>query len=164
MTINSEIKHKRKSEPEKEDVNMIIFYCEFSSERGPKMYNFFRSIDRRHNKYPRLHYPHIYLLKGGYCQFHQDFRNHCSIASKEHIKIKKDNLKKIQIESILSKNLKRETVKMTMNSLENVMSPIQKVPENTNYFSNDEFNFLKMKQSQDLDGEVYNDVNMILNR
>lgn len=47
---------------------VLIFHCEFSSERGPKMSRFLRKSDRQANKdcYPHLYYPELYLLDGGY--------------------------------------------------------------------------------------------------
>lgn len=50
---------------------VIIFHCEFSSERGPSMLRFLRSHDRAMNKdvYPHLFYPELYLLDGGYKNF-----------------------------------------------------------------------------------------------
>ncbi|XP_053388571.1 M-phase inducer phosphatase 1-like [Mercenaria mercenaria] len=50
--------------------HVLIFHCEFSTERGPKMYRFLRSLDREINKdnYPRLNFPEIYLLEGGYIE------------------------------------------------------------------------------------------------
>lgn len=53
---------------------VIIFHCEFSSERGPRMCRFVRERDRAMNEYPRLHYPELYILKGGYKEFFQDFK------------------------------------------------------------------------------------------
>lgn len=58
---------------------IIVFHCEFSSERGPKLSRFLRSKDRAANKdnYPFLHYPEIYLLDGGYKAFYETEKNHC---------------------------------------------------------------------------------------
>ncbi|XP_053406604.1 M-phase inducer phosphatase 3-like [Mercenaria mercenaria] len=59
--------------------HVIIFHCEFSSERGPKMYRHLRSEDRAMNKdqYPRLNFPEIYLLEGGYKAFFYKFMEQC---------------------------------------------------------------------------------------
>ncbi|KII67441.1 M-phase inducer phosphatase 3 [Thelohanellus kitauei] len=58
----------------------IIFHCEFSKIRGPKMAKFLRSKDRyiHSTKYPELFYPEIYVLSGGYREFYQNFPNFCS--------------------------------------------------------------------------------------
>lgn len=53
---------------------LLIFHCEFSSERGPRMCRFIRKRDRAINEYPRLHYPELYILKGGYKEFFQQFQ------------------------------------------------------------------------------------------
>ena len=50
---------------------VVIFHCEFSSERGPKLMRFMRNYDRDANQYPILSYPEIYLLEGGYSAFFQ---------------------------------------------------------------------------------------------
>ncbi|KAL3881491.1 hypothetical protein ACJMK2_027923 [Sinanodonta woodiana] len=59
--------------------DIIIFHCEFSSERGPKLYRFLRSEDRDLHKenYPQLHYPEVYLLDGGYKAFFESYKELC---------------------------------------------------------------------------------------
>jgi rhodanese-related sulfurtransferase len=59
---------------------ILIFHCEFSSERGPWMAQFFRKADREKNRffYPRLHYPEVYVLKGGYKEFYKCHKELCS--------------------------------------------------------------------------------------
>ncbi|XP_052255025.1 M-phase inducer phosphatase 1-like [Dreissena polymorpha] len=59
--------------------HVLIFHCEFSSERGPKMYRFLRSQDRELHKdqYPALLFPEVYLLHGGYKAFFNKFKNLC---------------------------------------------------------------------------------------
>ncbi|CAH2299271.1 M-phase inducer phosphatase 2 [Pelobates cultripes] len=64
--------------PTSEDKRVIIiFHCEFSSERGPRMCRFVRKQDRNSNEYPNLHYPELYVLKGGYKDFFPEFQSHC---------------------------------------------------------------------------------------
>lgn len=55
---------------------IVIFHCEFSSERGPSLLRFLRNQDRHLNKdiYPYLHYPELYLLEGGYKSFYENFK------------------------------------------------------------------------------------------
>ncbi|XP_058143467.1 M-phase inducer phosphatase 2 [Dasypus novemcinctus] len=48
---------------------ILVFHCEFSSERGPRMCRFIRERDRAANDYPSLYYPEMYILKGGYKEF-----------------------------------------------------------------------------------------------
>ena len=88
---------------------VLIFHCEFSSERGPRLYvlNFLlicsrlvdvqlgnfvvvkrmreiREKDRLLNedKYPHLYYPEMYLLEGGYKDF---FQNHDVIIQQQYL-------------------------------------------------------------------------------
>uniref|UniRef100_A0A8C4RF75 protein-tyrosine-phosphatase n=1 Tax=Erpetoichthys calabaricus TaxID=27687 RepID=A0A8C4RF75_ERPCA len=60
---------------------LIIFYCEFSSERGPRICRHLRKIDRNVNVYPQLYYPELYILKGGYKEFYSQFKSLCEPCS-----------------------------------------------------------------------------------
>ncbi|KAH3854129.1 hypothetical protein DPMN_096668 [Dreissena polymorpha] len=59
--------------------HVLIFHCEFSSERGPRMYRHLRSQDRALNQdhYPKLNYPEVYLLHGGYKAFYESHGDLC---------------------------------------------------------------------------------------
>ena len=62
------------------DRTMIIFHCEFSQRRAPILYSYLRGVDRHHNMkdYPKLFYPEIYLLEGGFSKFVSDFPKFCN--------------------------------------------------------------------------------------
>uniref|UniRef100_A0A8C5MUR9 M-phase inducer phosphatase n=1 Tax=Leptobrachium leishanense TaxID=445787 RepID=A0A8C5MUR9_9ANUR len=56
---------------------ILIFHCEFSSERAPKLCRLLRNLDRNANVYPQLFYPELYILKGGYKDFYERFKGLC---------------------------------------------------------------------------------------
>ncbi|KAL4659836.1 M-phase inducer phosphatase 3 isoform X1 [Arapaima gigas] len=56
---------------------ILVFHCEFSSERAPRMCRLLRRDDRRVNEYPALYYPELYILKGGYRDFYHAYKEHC---------------------------------------------------------------------------------------
>uniref|UniRef100_A0AAY4ECD2 protein-tyrosine-phosphatase n=1 Tax=Denticeps clupeoides TaxID=299321 RepID=A0AAY4ECD2_9TELE len=58
---------------------LVVFHCEFSSERGPRLCRYLRELDRKVNagRYPLLYHPEIYLLQGGYKQFYNSFPELC---------------------------------------------------------------------------------------
>ncbi|EPR78996.1 Rhodanese-like domain protein [Spraguea lophii 42_110] len=57
--------------------HIIIFYCEFSSIRAPRMAKILRTLDRERNNYPSLTFPEIYILDGGYKNFFKEYSIHC---------------------------------------------------------------------------------------
>jgi rhodanese-related sulfurtransferase len=59
---------------------ILVFHCEFSANRGPRLMRELRERDRVLNKqnYPNLHYPEIYLLEGGYKSFFETHNDSCS--------------------------------------------------------------------------------------
>jgi M-phase inducer tyrosine phosphatase len=58
---------------------MVVFYCEFSAYRSVLAARHFRSKDRENNAehYPALHFPHLFLLPGGYASFFSTFPESC---------------------------------------------------------------------------------------
>ena len=70
---------------------VLIFHCEFSSERGPKLMREIRERDRMINKlnYPCLNYPEMYLLEGGYKSFFESFDDLC--VPKSYLPMLHDN-------------------------------------------------------------------------
>lgn len=56
---------------------IIVFLCEFSSERGPRMCRSLREKDRALNQYPALYYPELYILRGGYRDFFPEYMELC---------------------------------------------------------------------------------------
>eukprot|EP00166_Cyanidium_caldarium_P003684 ctg_3592.g715 len=53
----------------------VIFYCEYSSQRAPKMYQAVRSLDRELHlhRYPYLQYPRLLVMEGGYRAAYRQF-------------------------------------------------------------------------------------------
>ncbi|EQL00916.1 rhodanese-like domain-containing protein [Ophiocordyceps sinensis CO18] len=58
---------------------LLIFHCEYSAHRAPLMARHIRSEDRTVNAehYPRLTYPEVYILDGGYSSFFAEHRGRC---------------------------------------------------------------------------------------
>ncbi|KAM3560986.1 hypothetical protein MY1884_002631 [Beauveria asiatica] len=59
--------------------SLLIFHCEYSAHRAPLMARHVRAEDRTANAefYPRLTYPEVYILDGGYSGFFSTFRGRC---------------------------------------------------------------------------------------
>lgn len=60
--------------------HVLLFHCEFSSERAPRMALHVRRQDRLANahRYPHLSHPHLYILDGGYRAFWQHSPDRCA--------------------------------------------------------------------------------------
>ncbi|KAF2455336.1 hypothetical protein BDY21DRAFT_289684 [Lineolata rhizophorae] len=71
---------------------LLVFHCEYSAHRAPMMAKFVRQRDRALNdhQYPKLTYPEVYILDGGYSAFFGQHRMRCfpqnyvEMGSKEH--------------------------------------------------------------------------------
>ncbi|CAN6603767.1 hypothetical protein TRVA0_002S03158 [Trichomonascus vanleenenianus] len=58
---------------------LVVFHCEYSAHRGPRMAQHLRNCDRQLNmaRYPELYYPDIVILQGGYSHFFEKFYDRC---------------------------------------------------------------------------------------
>jgi M-phase inducer tyrosine phosphatase len=71
---------------------LLIFHCEYSAHRAPIMARHVRKQDRTTNAehYPKLTYPEVYILDGGYSAFFTEHRERCfpqnyvEMDAKEH--------------------------------------------------------------------------------
>ncbi|KAI8480564.1 M-phase inducer phosphatase 1 [Branchiostoma belcheri] len=83
--------------------HILVFHCEFSSERAPKLSRFLRNKDRDAHKncYPDLDYPEVYLLDGGYKAFYETHKSMCDPQSYTPMLHKDygDELKKFRLRS-----------------------------------------------------------------
>ncbi|KAF0852888.1 mitochondrial rhodanase homology domain (RHOD) superfamily [Andalucia godoyi] len=59
---------------------LVVFHCEHSVKRGPRMLGHLRSLDRtiNRNAYPGLCWPNVVLLKSGYANFVAQFPQFCT--------------------------------------------------------------------------------------
>ncbi|KAH8814876.1 hypothetical protein F5884DRAFT_154325 [Xylogone sp. PMI_703] len=72
---------------------LLIFHCEYSAHRAPIVAGHVRKQDRAYNAdhYPRLTFPDVYILDGGYSAFFSEHRERCfpqnyvEMDSKEHV-------------------------------------------------------------------------------
>lgn len=69
----------RSGEGDTTQQTVLIFHCEFSACRGPEYAKYLRQHDRNMNtqNFPKVHYPEVYVLDGGYCDFFKQFPNQC---------------------------------------------------------------------------------------
>ncbi|KAI1149584.1 rhodanese-like domain-containing protein [Nemania diffusa] len=62
-----------------EGKTILVFHCEYSVHRAPRMARYIRAEDRTINveHYPHLTYPEVYILEGGYSDFFKLQRDRC---------------------------------------------------------------------------------------
>ncbi|KAJ7219124.1 hypothetical protein GGX14DRAFT_355576 [Mycena pura] len=58
---------------------ILVFHCEFSVKRAPTFAKHLRAKDRALNNhvYPKIHYPELYILEGGYSQYFHTSPSRC---------------------------------------------------------------------------------------
>lgn len=83
---------------------LLIFHCEYSACRAPMMARHVRASDRMANAecYPRLTYPEVYILDGGYSEFFIEHRDRCypqayvAMGAEEHANTCEREMGKLQ--------------------------------------------------------------------
>ncbi|SCV05697.1 LANO_0H13190g1_1 [Lachancea nothofagi CBS 11611] len=86
---------------------LMVFHCEFSSYRGPIMASHLRNCDRmlNYDNYPKLHYPDILIVEGGYKSFFDKYSDRCfppryiGMNSQEHIDLCETKMEKFRKDS-----------------------------------------------------------------
>ncbi|EPQ64381.1 BgtA-20025 [Blumeria graminis f. sp. tritici] len=79
--------------PGRSKKTLLVFHCEYSAHRAPIMARHIRKQDRANNaeQYPKLTYPDVYILDGGYSSFFSQYRSRCypqnyvEMDDKEHV-------------------------------------------------------------------------------
>ncbi|KKA31014.1 hypothetical protein TD95_004988 [Thielaviopsis punctulata] len=95
--------------------SLLIFHCEYSAHRAPLMARHVRSRDREVNRenYPRLTYPEVYILEGGYKTFFEDQPSRCypqnyvEMIDKAHERTCERELGRLKTKSRKAPGLKR---------------------------------------------------------
>lgn len=83
---------------------LIILHCEYSVHRAPIMAKYIRQRDRQVNveQYPKLTYPEMYIMEGGYSSFFKSFASQCypqnyvEMAAQEHAQACEKGLDKVK--------------------------------------------------------------------
>ncbi|EIW66551.1 tyrosine phosphatase [Tremella mesenterica] len=59
---------------------ILVFHCEFSAKRAPTFAKHLRAMDRTINNasYPKIYFPEVYILEGGYCGFYNSRPKRCT--------------------------------------------------------------------------------------
>ncbi|SCW02460.1 LAFE_0F06920g1_1 [Lachancea fermentati] len=91
--LESEFIYKRSEHCKGDKPPLVIFHCEFSSYRCPIIASHLRSCDRvlNYDTYPKLYYPDILILEGGYKTFFERCsylcfpRRYVGMNSEEHV-------------------------------------------------------------------------------
>lgn len=101
---DKELLSKQLFENPMEGRTLLIFHCEYSACRAPMMARHIRASDRMFNAecYPRLTYPEVYILDGGYSEFFTEHRDRChpqayvEMGAQEHANTCERELGKLQ--------------------------------------------------------------------
>ncbi|GJD09855.1 hypothetical protein Gasu2_40800 [Galdieria sulphuraria] len=103
----------------------IIFYCEYSSHRAPKMSQNLRSLDRNahFHSYPFLSYPHLYIISKGYREFYIEFPELCVPQGGYTPMRPKNNQKTTRKYSIQQQHADKHVKRRSSLSLEALLSP-----------------------------------------
>jgi len=109
------------------DRTAIVFHCEFSKNRGPRTCKYTRERDRQIHGlkfFPKLYYPELYVMEGGYKQFHLQHPDLCEPQGYTSMK----DSRFVEIQRVCWKawkSSKRELSRsLSMNDLEHFSDPL----------------------------------------
>lgn len=110
----------------------LVFHCEYSAHRAPIMAKYIRQRDRavNQNAYPRLTYPEVYILDGGYKGFYSAHSDKCvgtyiEMDSKEHEEACEVGMAKVKRRAKLSR---AQTYACGQSSASFQASPLPSIP------------------------------------
>lgn len=106
-SLEQEFIHKKEFYCREKSPPLIVFHCEFSSYRGPIMASHLRNCDRmlNYDNYPKLFYPDILIVEGGYKSFFEKYSHRCfprryiAMGSQDHIKKCESEMEKFRRDS-----------------------------------------------------------------
>jgi len=115
----------------------LILHCEYSNHRAPIMAKFIRQRDRAVNQehYPKLTYPEIYILDGGYSSFFESYRircfpqNYVEMSSKEHENACERGMAKVKKRGKLSRAQTYAFGQSAVRAVEPLTRPITAAPQ-----------------------------------
>lgn len=144
---------------------LLIFHCEFSSHRGPALASHLRNCDRIINQdnYPKLYYPDILLLDGGYKEFYDKLpefcfpRNYVAMNSSENLHKCKTELDKFRYNSkrMISRNNSIRTLNNTKLTNEHSKENILKfdTPPKLSFFSSSSIEISSREEYKEKNGQ-----------
>ena len=130
---------------------LLIFHCEYSQQRAPLMAQHIRKHDRAYNaaQYPKLTFPEVYILDGGYSAFFKVHRSRCfpphyvEMEDEKHEQAMERGLGKMKQRKPLQRS---QTYAFGQNSCQAQDSPSRQPDDNSNGNNSSLFSSMDLDQ------------------